>query len=90
MGCNNDYCEIERTVEKPKPEGYPTKRDLDGCYFRVERDGKWENICFSDLTKAERSKVMSDKSAPWLISMCEYLAARLRNIGDLFDIECRG
>lgn len=25
-------------------------RDMDGVYFRVERDGKWCNICFSDRT----------------------------------------
>lgn len=21
-------------------------RELDGCYFRIQRDGKWQNICF--------------------------------------------
>lgn len=89
MGCNNDYCEIERTVEKPKPEGYPTKRDLDGCYFRVERDGKWENICFSDLTELERGKVMAGKGIPWLTSLVEHLADTLHAIGDAFDIISR-
>lgn len=29
-------------------------RELDGCYFRIQRDGKWQNICFSDLTEIER------------------------------------
>ena len=54
MTCNNDYCEIERT--DTKQEDYPTKRNLDGCYFRVERDGKWTNLCFSDMTDTERGK----------------------------------
>lgn len=32
------------------------QRNLDGVYFRVERDGKWQNICFSDLTKSLAGK----------------------------------
>ena len=27
-------------------------RNLDGFYLRVERDGKWVNRCFTDLTFA--------------------------------------
>ena len=38
MSCNDGYCEIER--KDTNQETYPTKRDLDGAYFRVERDGK--------------------------------------------------
>ena len=33
-------------------------RELDGCYFRIQRDGKWQSICFSDLTEIERDSVM--------------------------------
>lgn len=25
-------------------------RNMDGVYFRVKRDGKYEPVCFSDLT----------------------------------------
>ena len=28
-------------------------RKLDGIYFRVLRDGKWGNACFSDLSQEE-------------------------------------
>ena len=28
-------------------------RNLDGIYFRVQRDEKWGNTCFSDLTQEE-------------------------------------
>lgn len=49
-------------------------RNLDGCYFRVERDGKWQSICFSDLTAAERDKVTEGKTAEWLKSLCYHLA----------------
>ena len=29
-------------------------RNLDGFYLRVERDGKWVNRCFTDLTLQEQ------------------------------------
>ena len=42
------------------------KRNLDGCYFRVQRDGKWESICFSDLTEEERNGVLEGRNEEWL------------------------
>ena len=89
MECNGDYCEIERKDNEKKPVVYPTIRNLDGCYFRVERDGEWQNICFSDLTEQERGKVMSGKGIPWLISLAEHLADSLHAFGDAFDISGR-
>lgn len=87
MNCNNDYCEIERTDSASKE--YPVIRNLDGCYFRVERDGKWMNLCFSDMTETERGKVMTDKAVPWFISLCNHLADTLHALGDAFDITIR-
>lgn len=63
-----------------------TKRNLDGIYFRVERDGKWDNVCFSDMTQEEMESVMSNKDVYWLKSMCIQLGKKIRNIGNLFDI----
>lgn len=37
-------------------------RRLDGVYFRVKRDGKWQNICFSDLTDEEMDSVMDSRT----------------------------
>lgn len=65
---------------------YPKIRELDGVYFRVERDGKWVNRCFTDLTEAEREEVMCDRSANWLKSLAKLMAMYLRDIGDNFDI----
>ena len=48
---------------------YPVKRNLDGCYFRVTRDDKVENVCFTDLTPEEREKIIRDRSAEWLSSL---------------------
>ena len=36
---------------------YPTQRNLDGAYFRVQRDGKWLNVCYSDMTDEELAAV---------------------------------
>lgn len=61
-------------------------RELDGCYFRIQRNDKWQNICFSDLTEAERDSVMKDRDERWLKSLCGHLADCLREIGDELDI----
>ena len=39
-------------------EKYPVKRDLDGIYFRVYRNGQWDNVCFTDLTIQEREEML--------------------------------
>lgn len=64
------------------------KRNLDGVYFRVNRDGEWDNICFSDMTKEERNKVMENRNSEWLQSMCQILADAIADIGEQFDIVC--
>lgn len=61
-------------------------RDLDGVYFRVKRDGKFESICFSDLTKEERESIVADKDTEWLKSMVFILADTIKKIGDTLDI----
>ena len=61
-------------------------RHVDGCYFRVKRNGRYKNICFSDLEREERIEVLNDKSKEFLISMCELLADTLKEIGNEFDI----
>ena len=66
--------------------GYPIKRDLDGVYFRINRNGKWENVCFSDLNAAEREEVTKDRPAEWLKQLAYIMADVLRGIGDFFDI----
>lgn len=61
-------------------------RNLDGVYFRVQRDGKWKSVCFSDLTSDERDAVLKDRPAEWLRSLCCVLAGTIKNIGDSFDL----
>ena len=61
-------------------------RNLDGVYFRIERNGKWGNVCFTDLTQEERDKVMDGRSKEWLASMVNYLADCIQDIGEEFDL----
>lgn len=61
------------------------KRNLDGAFFRVKRDGKWQSICFSDLTDEEMDKVLNGQTTVWLKSLCKHLAETIRRIGDKFD-----
>ena len=62
-------------------------RELDGVYFRIKRNDKWDNICFSDLTEKEMNEVLKDKDAEWLKRLCIILGKTLREIGDYFNIE---
>lgn len=62
------------------------KRNLDGVCFRVKRDEKWEDICFTDLTQDERHFILEGKSDGWLKSMVLHLANVIESIGEDFDI----
>ena len=61
-------------------------RNLDGVYFRMKRDDKWQNICFSDLSDDEMEEVMQDRPVEWLKDMCKILGRTIREIGDQLDI----
>lgn len=61
-------------------------RDLDGVYFRVKREDKWCNVCFSDLTDSEKTEVMQDKGVTWLKSLCITLGNTIKKIGDELDL----
>ena len=64
-------------------------RNLDGCYFRVKRDDKWQNVCFSDLTEKEREELFegeNQKSVLWWRAVAYRLADCLKEVGDHFDI----
>lgn len=65
-------------------------RHLDGVYFRINRNGKWRNICFSDLTTEEREQIATvqgkERPASWWQSLAYHLADTLKVIGDTFEI----
>ena len=81
------YCFENKYDGYDLPEG-DMDRELDGVYFRIKRNDKWDNICFSDLTEEEMNKVLEGKDTEWLKSLCIILGKTLREIGDYFDIGC--
>lgn len=63
-----------------------TNRNLDGCYFRIRRGEKYENLCFSDLTRDEQEELLKDKSPEYIQGLAILLAETLRQIGDQFNL----
>lgn len=61
-------------------------RNLDGVYFRVKRDGRYQSICFSDLTSEERDEILKDRPVEWLRNLCCILADTIQHIDEEFDI----
>lgn len=61
-------------------------RNLDGVYFRVEREGQWVSLCFSDLTEEQMDAVLGNRSTEWLKSLCVILGKTIRRLGDDLDI----
>lgn len=94
--CAYTYCAVKGTVHIMPSVQRGTvhmnhmevfmKRNLDGVYFRVKRNDKWENVCFSDLTIIERDEVLKDRNIEWLKSLCCILADTIIEIGTELDI----
>ena len=59
-----------------------TTYNLDGIYFRVERDGKWQSLCVSDLTLEELKSVTKDWDCNQLTIVAKELSCTLK---ELFD-----
>lgn len=70
----------------PEKSDIPVFRNLDGVYYRVVRDGKHVNRCFSDLLEAEQDGIMAEYNAEQLRRLCRYLSMSLRQIGDTLEL----
>ena len=72
------------------------QRNLDGIYFRVKRDGKWQNVCYSDMEPSERDEIAAkraehatpEQQAQWWRSMADLLADQLYNMGEQLGVTC--
>ena len=72
------------------------QRNLDGIYFRVERDGRWQNVCYSDMEQAERDEIARkraenstiEEQAQWWRSMADALADALYDMGEQLGVMC--
>ena len=60
-------------------------RNLDGVYFRIQRDGKWLNICFTDLTGEEAREVLVGRSEEWKLNLYKILEESLNEITDIIN-----
>ena len=67
-------------------EGEEMNRELDGIYFRVKRDGKYENICFTDMTDEEINEKFRDRPADWWCGIAMHLKHCINEIGEKFGI----
>lgn len=56
--------------------------DLDGIYFRVERNGKWQSLCVSDLTPEELKSVTKDWDCNQLTTAAKELSCTLKGLFD--------
>lgn len=61
-------------------------RNLDGIYFMVKREGKYEPVCFTDLTEDEIEELMGDRGAKWWKSIALELKRVINTIGEQFNI----
>ena len=61
-------------------------RNLGGCFFRVRRGEKYEDLCFTDLTRDEQETVLKDRSPEFIVGLTLHLAKIIRQIGDEFDL----
>lgn len=72
------------------------QRNLDGIYFRVQRDRKWANVCYSDLEQEERDEIARRRAeqttpaeqAAWWRSMADLLADQLYDMGEQLGVVC--
>ena len=64
-------------------------RELDGCCFRIMRDGVGQSVCFTDLTKEERDILLAEKDTQFLKNLCCYLADRIQELGDIIEEQSR-
>lgn len=64
-------------------------RELDGCYFRIMRDGVGQSVGFTDLTKEERTALLADKDEHFLRNLCCYLTDRIQELGDIIEEQSR-
>lgn len=55
--------------------------NMDGIYYRVERDGEWVDLCFSDLTPQEVEFLTEDYGANQWRRVANHLAGQLRDLG---------
>lgn len=57
-----------------------------GCYFRVERDGKWLTLDITKLTDEELFGILKTKDKFWVESLVMLLVDKINYISDALEI----
>ena len=57
-----------------------TTYNLDGIYFRVKRDGKWQSLCVSNITPEELKSVTKDWDCNQLTIVAKELSCTLKGL----------
>lgn len=65
---------------------YLVVRGLDDTRYRVIRNSRPMDICFTDLTYIERMLIIREYDVQELQRLCLHLANCLRQIGDELDL----
>lgn len=60
------------------------QRNLDGYYYRVKRDDRWQSVCLSDMSDAELCEVLRFLRRKDLEAIVRGLANRLYQVGERF------
>lgn len=62
--------------------------NISGMYFRAQNEetGKWESICFEDLSDKQMDAQLNGRSEEWIKSLAKQLANSLHSIAEQFDI----
>lgn len=63
------------------------QRNLDGIYLRIKRNGKYQAICLSDMTKEELEENLNAERGEWIKGAVIHLAQQLYAICEEFGIE---
>lgn len=69
--------------------GVDMDRHLDGIYLRIERNGKFQAVCLSDMTREELETNLDPSRGEWLKGAVIHLARTLSDIGEMLDLEAK-
>lgn len=69
-----------------KENTYPEKHGLCGVYYRIQRGGKWESVCISDMTGEEIATTTENMDKETLRRLVATLADSLHFVGELGNI----
>jgi hypothetical protein len=62
----------------------PIQRILDGVYFRIMRDGKGADVCWTDLCWEDRTEfARKNNNEGWLIRMIQLMNDVARKVNDV-------